>query len=221
IDGYAPSGLTYSLGGDVSKRNISLPGQGGVDEYEGGADVRLQQPLLRNFWIDQSRADIKIARVNFRLSEEQLRQTIMDTLLKVEQAYYNLIFARENVKVQATALELASQLLRENRKRVEVGALAPLDEKQAESEAASTRAALIDAERTFSEQQNILKGLITDKYAEWNAVNLEPIDNLLAVPVVSDVQESWRRGLNERPDLLGLKYALERAGITLKLRKNQ
>jgi outer membrane protein len=76
----------------------------------------------------------------------------------VEQAYYNLIFARENVKVQATALELASQLLRENKKRVEVGALAPLDEKQSEAEVASTRAALIEAERAFPNSKIFLKG---------------------------------------------------------------
>jgi outer membrane protein TolC len=221
VEGYAPSGLTYSFGGSVSKQNRSFPGIFGNDEYTGNAVVNLRQPLLRNFLIDPARAQIKVDRVNLRISEEALHATINDTLLKVEQAYYNLIFARENVKVQATALELASQLLRENRKRVEVGALAPLDEKQAESEVASTRAALIDAERTLSEQQNILKGLITDKYADWNAVNLEPIDNLLAVPVISDVQESWRRGLNERPDLMEIKYGLERAGITLKLRKNQ
>jgi outer membrane protein TolC len=222
VAGYAPSGLTYSINGDLSKQNVDrTPGDFGRDVYTGGFSISANQPLLRNFLIDPSRAAIKISRVNLRISEEALLATINDTLLRVEQAYYNLMFARENVKVQATALELASQLLRENRKRVEVGALAPLDEKQAESEVASTRAALIDAERTLSEQQNILKGLITDKYAEWNAINLEPIDNLLAVPVVSDVQESWRIGLNQRPDLMELKYVLERAGITLKLRKNQ
>lgn len=221
VEGYAPSGLTYSFGGGLSKQNRSFPGTLGADDYTGGLTASLKQPLLRNLLIDPARAAIKIDRVNLRISEEDLRRTVMDTLLKVEQAYYNLIFARENVNVQATALELASQLLRENRKRVEVGALAPLDEKQAESEVASRRAALIDAERTLSEQQNILKGLITDKYADWNDVNLEPIDDLLAVPVVSDVQQSWRRGLNQRPDLMALKYALERSGITLKLRKNQ
>jgi outer membrane protein TolC len=218
VQGYAPSGLTYSLGGAVSKQNVTPPGD---DLYSAGLTLDLRQPLLRNFWIDPARAAIQVNRRNLRISEEQLRRIVTDTLFLVEQAYYNLIFARENVKVQATALELASQLLRENRKRVEVGALAPLDEKQAEAEVASTRAALIDAERTLSEAQNVLKGLITDKYAEWNMVNIEPVDNLLAVPVVSDVQLSWQRGLSLRPDLSELKFALERAGITVKLRKNQ
>lgn len=221
VDGYLPSGLTYSIGGGLTKQNRSFPGTMGVDEYTGGASITLGQPLLRNLWIDPARAEIQISRRAFRMSEEQLRQTIMDTLVRVEQAYYNLIFARENVKVQATALELASQLLRENRKRVEVGALAPLDEKQAEAEVASTRAALIDAERTLSEQQNILKSLITDRFDLWSGVNLEPVDNLLAVPVVADVQTSWARGLRSRPDLMALKYSLEAAGITVKLQKNQ
>jgi outer membrane protein TolC len=222
VAGYAPSGLTYNLSGDVNRTESTFPGVfGGNNEYGSSLTLNLRQPLLRGLLIDDARATIQISRVNLRLSQEQLRQTIMDTLVKVEQAYYNLIFSRENVKVQATALELASQLLRENKKRVEVGALAPLDEKQSEAEVAATRAALIEAERALSEQQNVLKGLITDKYSEWNAVNLEPADSLLAVPVVSDVQESWKRGLTERPDLMQLKYVLERSGITLKLRKNQ
>lgn len=222
VTGYVPTGLRYNIGGELFKTNRRFQGSPvGVDEYTGGLSLSATQPLLRNFWIDPERANLQISRRNFRISEEQLRFQIMMTLLEVEQAYYNLIFARENVRVQSTALDLASQLLRENRKRVEVGALAPLDEKQAEAEVASTRAALIDAERILSQQQNILKSLITDKYAEWNAVNLEPVENLVAVPSVPDVQESWRRGLTQRADLMQLKFALERAGITLKLQKNQ
>jgi outer membrane protein TolC len=218
VGGYTPFGGNYSFGLDLRKTH-DIPHN--ANFYNGSATIKASQPLLRNFWIDQPRTTIKINRVNLRISEEQLRQQVMDTLFQVEQAYYNLIFARENVKVQATALELASQLLRENRKRVEVGALAPLDEKQSEAEVAATRAALIEAERALSQQENILKGLITDKYADWNAVNLEPVENLVAVPALVDVQQSWGRGLRERADLLELKYALERAGYNLKLRKNQ
>ncbi len=222
VAGYAPSGLTYRIGGQLDKTSRRFQGsQASVDEYTGGLTLSATQPLLRNFWIDPARATLQISRRNLRISEEQLRQQIMNTLLAVEQAYYNLIFARENVRVQATALELASQLLRENKKRVEVGALAPLDEKQAEAEVASTKAALIDAERGLSEQQNIFKSLITDHYAEWNAVNIEPVETLVAVPSLSDVQASWGHGLNKRADLQQLKYELEKTGITLKLRKNQ
>lgn len=223
LQGYGPMGFEYGIGGQLSKRNSKSSTNlvGGIDDYSGGLTLNMQQPLLQGFLIDAPRATIQIARRDLRISEEILRQRIMDTILAVEQAYYNLIYTRENVRVQATALELASQLLRENRKRVEVGALAPLDEKQAESEVASTRAALIDAERLLSQQQNVLKSLITDNYAEWNAVNLEPVEALVAVPMTPDVQESWGRGLRQRPDLMQKRYQLEQSGITLKLRKNE
>jgi outer membrane protein TolC len=222
VSGYGPMGFGYGIGGSLQKRNSKSGAlANGTDDYSGGLTLDMSQPLLRGFLIDDARAQIKISRRNLRISEEQLRFQIMTTILNVEQAYYNLIYARENVRVQATALELASQLLRENRKRVEVGALAPLDEKQAESEVASTKAALIDAERTLSQQQNVLKGLLTDNYSEWNGVNLEPVEALVAVPTRPDVQESWGRGLRMRADLQQLKYQLEIAGITLKLRKNQ
>ena len=49
---------------------------------------------------------------------------MITTVTTVEQAYYDLIFAQENVKVQQKALELANRLVTENKKRVEVGALA-------------------------------------------------------------------------------------------------
>lgn len=221
VQGYTPIGMTYSIGGTLSKQNRKTEGFLGTDTHSGGANISISQPLLRNAWIDEPRAQIQINRRNVRISEEQLRQQMNLTLLNVEVTYYNLIFARENVRVQSTALDLASQLLRENRKRVEVGALAPLDEKQAESEVASTRAALIDAERSLSEQQNLLKALITDNYAEWNGVNLEPVENLVAIPANIDLHQSWGRALNQRPDLVQLKYQLEIAGVTLKLRKNQ
>lgn len=216
--GILPTGTTYTFSYDLSKTHTVPPGS---DDYTGGFSFSLDQPLLRDLWIDQPRATLQIARKNMKLGEETLKEQLMRSILAVEQAYYNLIFARENVKVQATALDLASQLLRENRKRVEVGALAPLDEKQAEAEVAATRSSLIDAERSYSQQQNILKNLITDNYVAWNGVNLDPVENLVALPAELDLQESWKRGLAMRPDLVQLKIELEKAGINLKFRKNQ
>ena len=52
--------------------------------------------------------------------------------------------------MQEKAVELATQLVVENKKRVEVGSLAPLDEKQAEAQAETTRAALIAAKSALS-----------------------------------------------------------------------
>ena len=157
-----------------------LSGAEPFDTASGSASISLTQPLLKNFWIDQTRFNIKVAKNRVKYTDLGLKQTIMTIVTTVEQAYYDLIYARENVTVQEKAVELATQLVVENKKRVEVGALAPLDQKQAEAQAASSRATLIAAKGTLVTQQNTVKQLITDDYAAMEPVELQPTAPLSA-----------------------------------------
>ena len=134
----------------------------------------------------------------------------MNTVTTVEQAYYDLIYDRENVKVQEKAVELATQLVVENKKRVEVGALAPLDEQQAEAQAASSQAALIAARSALAVQENTVKQLITDDYAAMGQrSSLQPTATLTAPVSSSTSRISWSKGLTQRPDLLQAKLDVE------------
>ena len=117
--------------------------------------------------------------------------------------------------------ELADQLVAENRKRVEVGAMAPLEARQAESQAASARAALIQAKSNLAIQENVVKQLITDNFAEWANVSLVPTGKLTAPGQTFDLQSSWERGLSQRPEILQAKINAEIQGIQLKFDKNQ
>ena len=99
----------------------------------------------------------------------------------MQQAYYDLIYARENLKVLEKSLELAQQLLSENKKRVEVGVLAPLDEKQAESQVASAKADVLTGRLGYETAQNTLKNLITDDFANWSKGALEPAEQMIAL----------------------------------------
>jgi outer membrane protein TolC len=119
------------------------------------------------------------------------------------------------------ALQLARQLLADNRKRVEVGALAPLDEKQAEAEVAGREADLLSAQRTAALRENTLKSLLTDAYGDWQQSIIEPTEPLSGDPVPLDLQDSWGRGLTQRPDLVQARLNVERQGIELKYYKNQ
>ena len=222
LGGLMPWGLNYSLQGNVAESYGSYgPNSPPFDFSSGSASVSLTQPLLKNFWIDQTRLNIKVAKNRIKYSELGLKQTIMATVTTVEQAYYDLIYARENVTVQAKAVELATQLVVENKKRVEVGALAPLDEKQAEAQAASSQATLIAARSTLAIQQNTVKQLVSDDYAAWQPVELQPTAPLTAPVRFFDRQLSWSKGLTERPDLLQAKLDVERQGVTLKYNYNQ
>ncbi len=179
------------------------------------------QPLLKNFWVDNARLQIFVDKKNLKISELDLRAQVMNTITSVEQAYYDLMFSQENVLVQQKALELAEQLLAENKKRVEVGTLAPLDEKQAESQAAASRADVLAAIGSEGTQQRVLKSLLSDEYSNWKDVSVQPAEALVAVPQTLDLQDGWSRGLSLRPDLLQQKLALEKQGYMVKFQKNQ
>jgi outer membrane protein len=220
LSGATPwSGLTYNLSGSVSERYGT--GATPFDNSGGSAGLSVTQPLLRGLLMDGARYQILYDKNNYKVSEQQLRQQMITVLTTVEQAYYDLIFARENVKVQQKGLELAQRLLAENKRRVEIGKLAPLDEKQSESQVAARQTDLITAQRSYGTSQNNLKKVITGNYLTLHDVILEPTDALLALPFAVDLQESWRKGMAMRPDLVQARLDLEREGITLKYYKNQ
>src|SRR5207249_2335834 len=183
--------------------------------------LQLRQPLLKNFWIDSTRMQIYIDKKNLKISELDVRQQVIQTVTDVETGYYNLVFAQDNVKVQQKALELADRLVVENKKRVEVGALAPLDEKQAESQAAASRADLLAAQGTEDTQERVLKSLLSDDYSKWKNVSIQPSAALVAVPESFNLQESWERGMRQRPDLLQQELSLEKQGYVVRFQKNQ
>lgn len=218
--GLTPWGTRYGLQGNISESSGTISGFP-FDQSRGGASASLTQPLLKNFWIDSTRLNIRVGKNRVKYSELGLKQTIMSTATTVEKAYYDLIAARENVKVQEKAVEIAVALLNENNKRVELGAMTPLDAQDAEAQAASTQAALIRAQQALGTQLEVLKGLIGDNFAAWADVDLVPVESLNTNRESFDLQQSWTTALTERPDLRQSKLDVEQQGITLKYNRNQ
>jgi outer membrane protein TolC len=227
IGGELPFGLRYDISSFLNKNSSTQfdPVTGTVAEtpaqYSPNVGITLRQPLLKDFWIDASRLQIQVSKKNLKISELFLQQQIMQVVTSVVLAYYDLVFALENVKVQEKALELARESLAENKKRVEVGALAPLDEKQAESQVALSESRLIGAHQAVSARQNAFKALLTADYGSLHATPIRPTEVLVPVPVILDRQESWRRGMTQRPDLLQARIDVEKQDLVLRYNRNQ
>lgn len=223
LNGLLPWGMTYSLDGSANDRTGSSdnPLIGDFNDSRGAARLSVTQPLLKNLWIDSTRMNIAVAKTRLEQSEQTFRLQVMNIVNQVENAYYDLVFANENMKVQRFALELAQRLLDDNRKRVAVGALAPLDEKQAEAQVAARQADLLSAQRTLDTRLNVLKSLLTDDYAHWHKVMIQPAEKMTAPIAFFDLQDSWMKGMELRPDLQQQRLELERQGIELRFSKNQ
>ena len=218
-------GTMYSLGGNVSstKGDKSLITNSLAFQNSSGqvGALTLTQPLLQNFWIDKTRLTIRQAKIALKSSEQGLRGQVITSVTDVENAYYELIYAQENVKVQQEALVLAQTQLDQDQQRVQIGTLAQLDVQQDEAQVATSKAALILAESTLSGDENILKNLLTDNYTKWHDIYIQPTETLTAPLQLFDLQDSWNKGMTERPDLLQAKLTVENQGIQLKFDYNQ
>jgi outer membrane protein len=189
--------------------------------YVSGLTATFTQPLLRGLVIDQTRQQIAITQINREISEESLRATVTQTLANVRNAYWDLVFSRSAVDVAQRALQLADKLVEDNRARVEVGTLAPLDIVQAEAEAANRRQTLAVAEATLQTAELALKRYLVSGTEDplWR-MELQPIDLPSLEPVPPDVEGAVRRGLERRTDLINARKSIQSSDVSLRYFRN-
>jgi outer membrane protein TolC len=218
LGGTLPWGLKYDFTGNIADTTSSA----NPESTAGTIGVSLTQPLLKNFWMDTTRLNIRVAKNRLKNSEQGLRQQIITSVTAVENAYYELIYALENVEVQQEALKLAQTQLDQDNQRVQIGTLAILSVQQDESQVAQSHANLIAAQYTLVTDQNSLKNLLADtNYTQWHDTDIQPKETLTAPVQTFNLQESWRKGMTERPDLLQAQLNVEQQGIELKFYRNQ
>ena len=137
------------------------------------AGISVRQPVLRGFGLDGTHTRVRMARESAEASWQGFRARVMDTVQSTIAAYQRLYFAQENLLIAERNRDLAVQLLKDNRKRVETGAMAPLDIVQAESEAALREVSVISARALLKQAQNGLKQLVWDNPESVLDLNLE------------------------------------------------
>jgi outer membrane protein len=217
--GLLPWGLQYSLNSSLSESYGRS--QSRFDNSSANVGVTLTQPLLKNFWIDNTRLNIRVAKNRLKISQQGLRQQLISTVTAVANAYYELIYAQQNVQVQQKALDRAQTQLDQDNQRVQIGTLAVLSVQQDESQVAQSKANLIAARSTLDTAQNTLKNLLTDNYSQWHDTDIQPAETLTAPPRAFNLQDSWTKGMAGRPDILQAKLNVEQQGIQLKYSRNQ
>lgn len=218
------TGLQYNFSGNVYQEHILQTGTSGpftTPNSIGNVQVKLTQPLLKNMWIDQNRLTILVNKNTLLYDEEGFREQVITSVTAVENAYYELIYALENLKVQQEALDLSQTQLDQDRQRLAIGTLAQLSVEQDQSQVAQNQANVITAQSTLETDENTLKNLITDNYSDLHNSDIQPTATLTAPLMLFDLQDSWSRGMTERPDLIQYRLNVKKAGIQLKFDRNQ
>ena len=190
--------------------------------FNNSFSATMTQPLLRDFRIDGTRQQLKVTLINREISDVQLRGTLATTVANVRNAYWELVFSMQAVDVAKGSLDLAEKLVQDNKARVEVGTMAPLDVVQSDAEAATRRQAVAQAEAARGTAEIALKRLIVNGTDDpmWRAT-ITPVDRPEFRSEPLDVETAVRKALASRTDLEQARKTLDSNDVTMKFLKNQ
>jgi outer membrane protein TolC len=189
--------------------------------YNSSINFAFVQPILRGFKTDGVRSQLQVTQITQDISEVQLKATITNTLSNVRNAYWDYLFSIQAVEVAKQSLALADKLVDDNKTRVEIGTMAPIDVVQAEAEAATRRQTLAQVEATMRTAELALKRLIVSGTEDpiWRAT-LVPTDRPEFRPERVDIESAVRKALANRTDLDQARKQLQSNDVTIEGLRN-
>jgi HAE1 family hydrophobic/amphiphilic exporter-1 len=215
-------GGSYTAGLDASRTATNSIFNSLNPQLVAGLSLGYSQPLLRDFRIDQQRAQLANSHRNRDIAGSVLRESTVNTGASAERAYWALVSAIASVDVQQRSLDLALELERNNRARVDVGQSPPLDLVAARAEVAQRQENLIVARTLALQAEDVLRTLVLDpKRADYWMIHLEPADKTPVVAPPPDVDAAVRRALAERTDLARDRSQIQITETTVELSKGQ
>jgi len=211
------SGTTLTATWDNSRSSSSSAANFFNPSVASSLTISFQQQLLNGFGFFQNRRNILIAKNNRKLADYAFEQQAITTVTNTINAYWELVYARENVKVQEQAVTVSSKLFGDNKKQLEIGTMAPLDVTRAESELATDRQNLIVAQTVKLTDEQILKNVISKDPLSPTLINVEivPVDHPNPPEAVEagTFEDAIKEAFIKRPDLLEQALNVKNAAI--------
>jgi outer membrane protein TolC len=212
--------LQASLSYDKSENNQLF--QNYNPSYTSRLNFVLTQPLLKNFGWTVSRREIVIAQNSFEASRSQFKDILIETVYSVEAAYWNLVYAIENLKTLGQSLQSGRDLLTKTKREVQVGTKAPIEVLNAEATVARREADILQAEALVKRGQDQLRMLLnldSDKEARGQA--LLPADKPEFKPFTITLEEALAQAMARRPDLETARSTIATKAVNFRFAKNQ
>lgn len=213
---------TWQVSWEMARTSTNSPISNFDPSLQSGFEIAFSQPLFRDRSVDRARYQYAIAKRNLESSELRFRESVTQTVAAVKQAYWTLRATQANIEVAQRSLELAEELARQTRLRVDAGQTPPLDLSQAEAEVAQRRENLIRAHATAGDAEDALRVLIADPSdASFWQMHLQAVEEPTPLRGEPDVGAAVARALGERYDIARADRQLENARTTVEFFGNQ
>ncbi|HJO04281.1 MAG TPA: TolC family protein [Acidobacteriota bacterium] len=216
-------GTNYSINWTAQRRFSTNSFSTFNPNFSTNLRVQLTQPLLRNFGKESNVSPIVIAQDNLEVSMETFRSQVQQTLLTVYQAYWQLVFAEDDLAVKELSLDLARQQLERNIVQVEIGTLAPIETIQAEQQVASNELLLTQAQQALADARDDLRRLLNvdaSAAAGWDAL-LVAADEPQVSGETIDLQQAIDQALERDPQLRSLRIGARTRALSVRTARNE
>ncbi len=190
--------------------------------YSSNLSLTFTQPLLRDRSIDNNRRQIRIQRKRLDQSDADFRQRTIDVITRVQQAYWELVFALRDQQNQLANLNLSRESLRNVEAQIAAGAKAPLERAEVQTELANRETAVYSAIQAVAIAENNLKVLIfkDPNSPEWSA-QLTPTDTPKFDTTPVNLPDALKAARDNRPELRRLRLQNDINDIDIRFFKNQ
>ncbi len=222
--GFSP-GTTLQVGFQNSRTTTNNQRSNYSPQLSSLFQARLTQHLLNGFGTGVNRRFIVQALNDRRITDSAFRQQLLFTMNQVENIYWALVSAYENVQSAQRAVDQSTQVSSDDRKQLQIGTLAPLDVLNADNQVATDKQSLITAQTNLEYQQLVMKQAITRNLNDptLTAAPVVPTDRVSLVEMpeeTASVEDLVRQAYQNRPELEQAVLNLKNDQITLKGVKN-
>src|SRR5579872_7174742 len=186
--------------------------------------AQITQNLLQGWGFLPNKRFITFAKNNREITDVAFRLQVITTVDQIENIYWNLVYAYQNVKVQQDALEFAQKTLSDTKKQVDIGTLAPIQVVGAQSTVATDQQALTVAQTNLELQQLLMKNALSRTLIDPRLADAEVIPTstmqLPAQEQVVPTQDLVNDALSHRAELAESRIDLTNREINNKAVRN-
>ena len=204
-------GATVQAGFDNSRQSTNNPFAGLNPYTQSRFLIGLSQPLWRNRLIDQDRAQLRIRAKAIDISESDLELRVIDVVNRAELAYWDLVGARQAVRVAAEGVQWGDEQVARSKRMIDAGSLAPVELAGAEAELERRRDTYLASLNTVTDTENTLKTIIASGKEDpiWNDAVIPTEEQAVASPAAVELQPLIDAAIERRPEVR--QVALRRA----------
>jgi outer membrane protein TolC len=214
------SGTNLSVGFNNLRQSTNSPFTTLSPVLNTGFQFRLTQHLLQGLGFAANNRFIRIAKNNREITDVAFRLQVITTVDQIENMYWELVFAYENVRVQQESLAFAQKTLSDTQKQVQIGSLAPIEVVRAQSTVAADQQSLIQAQNNLQLQQLLMKNALSRTLVDPRLADAEVIPTstiqLSAQEEVTPTQDLVNDALGHRPELAEARINLANQEVSNK-----